>query len=177
MDVYEFQRSVLNLFLFFAPRFCNGDNSPQFHVTLVDVILVKLLWEDYLHVQCLKNQDRALSEDASLNNKTTAEISSTKYPMSYLQDLRKCIVEVLSGIHLVKQDLLSVFAMEFQKSCISMFQLTENMEVASKTIEQIIGFILELEQLSMDKDDTWPLVLLVGPTLANTFPIIKSLVS
>ncbi|XP_022154880.1 E3 ubiquitin-protein ligase listerin isoform X2 [Momordica charantia] len=158
-----------------ASRFCNGDNSPQFQVTLVDVILVKLLWEDYLHVQCLKNQDMALSEDASLNNKRTAEISSTKYPMSYLQDLRKCIVEVLSGIHLVKQDLLSVFAMEFQKSCISMFQLTENMEVASKTIEQIIGFILELEQLSMDKDDTWPLVLLVGPTLANTFPIIKSL--
>lgn len=105
------------------------------------------------------------------------EIPSIKYPMSYLQDLRKCIVEILSGIHLVKHDLLSVFSMEFQKDCISMFHLTESMGVASETIELIIGFILELEQLSVDKDDTWPLVLLVGPTLANTFPIIRSLVS
>lgn len=165
------------MLLSLAPRFCNGDDFAHFQVTLVDVILVKLLWKDYIHVQCLKNQDRALSEDAPLNNKRTAEIPSTKYPISYLQDLRKCIVESLSGIHLVKRDLLSVFAMEFQKNCISMFQLTENIEVASETIEQIIGFILELEQLSMDKDDTWPLVLLVGPTLANTFPIIRSLVS
>ncbi|XP_038895284.1 E3 ubiquitin-protein ligase listerin isoform X5 [Benincasa hispida] len=155
--------------------FCNGDDLAHFQVTLVDVILVKLLWKDYLHVQCLKNQDRAVSKDAPFNNKMAEEIPSIKYPMSYLQDLRKCIVEILSGIHLVNHDLLSVFAMEFQKNCISMFQLTESIGVASETVEQIIGFILELEQLSMDKDDTWPLVLLVGPTLANTFPIIRSL--
>lgn len=152
----------------------------NFQVTLVNVILVKLLWKDYLHGQCLKNQDRALSEDAPSNNKITVETPSTKYPMSYLHDLRKWIVEILSGIHLVKYDLLSVFAMEFQKNCISMFQFTEDIEVASETnqtIEQIIGLILELEQLSTGNEDTWPLVLLVGPTLANTFPIIRSLVS
>lgn len=158
-----------------ASSFCNGDDLAHFQVTLVDVILVKLLWKDYLHVQCLENQDRAFSEDAPLNDNMAEEIPSIKYPMSYLQDLRKCIVEILSGIHLVKHDLLSVFSMEFQKDCISMFHLTESMGVASETIELIIGFILELEQLSVDKDDTWPLVLLVGPTLANTFPIIRSL--
>ncbi|KAG6607353.1 E3 ubiquitin-protein ligase listerin, partial [Cucurbita argyrosperma subsp. sororia] len=158
-----------------ASRFCSGDDLAHFQVTLVDVILVNLLWKDYLHdVQCLKNQDRALSGGAPLNNKRTGETPSTKYPMSYLQDLRKCIVEILSGIYLVEHDLLSVFATEFQKNCISMFQLTDNTEVASGTIEQIIGFILELEQLSMDKDDIWPLALLVGPTLANAFPIIRS---
>lgn len=163
------------MLLFFAPRFCSGDDLAHFQVTLVDVILVNLLWKDYLHdVQCLKNQDRALSGGAPLNNKRTAETPSTKYPMSYFQDLRKCIVEILSGIYLVEHDLLSVFATEFQKNCISMFQLTDNTEVASGTIEQIIGFILELEQLSMDKDDIWPLALLVGPTLANAFPIIRS---
>uniref|UniRef100_A0A9I9DLL5 E3 ubiquitin-protein ligase listerin n=1 Tax=Cucumis melo TaxID=3656 RepID=A0A9I9DLL5_CUCME len=158
-----------------ASSFCNGDDFVHFQVTLIDAILVKLLWKDYLHVQCLKNQDRVFSEDAPLNNKMTEDLPSTKYPMSYLQDLRKCIVEILSSIHLAKHDLLSVFAMEFQKNCIDMFQLTDNVGVASETIEQIIGFILELEQLSMDKDDTWLLVHLVGPTLANTFPIIQSL--
>lgn len=165
------------MLLVFSLSFCNGDDFVHFQVTLIDAILVKLLWKDYLHVQCLKNQDRVFSEDAPLNNKMTEDLPSTKYPMSYLQDLRKCIVEILSSIHLAKHDLLSVFAMEFQKNCIDMFQLTDNVGVASETIEQIIGFILELEQLSMDKDDTWLLVHLVGPTLANTFPIIQSLVS
>lgn len=98
---------------------------------------------------------------------------STKYPKPYLQALGKCFVEILLGIHILDINLLSVFTVELENNCMSVLQQPGNMEM----VEQIISFMLLLEQHAVMKGATWPLVYIVGPMLAKSFSIIRSSVS
>ncbi|KAJ4827656.1 hypothetical protein Tsubulata_040241 [Turnera subulata] len=156
-----------------SSRFCDAPNSEHhFRFSLVDNILVKLLWEDFIGSN---NQDRVSKASVDPVQCKTQELLNVKCPMSYLQDLGKCIVETLSGIYTLDPDLLSIFRVAFQETCLEMFQQTENREITAEKVEKAIRFISLLEQHSVQKNQSWPFGYLIGPMLAKTFPVIKSL--
>ncbi|KAL5757043.1 hypothetical protein ACOSP7_021464 [Xanthoceras sorbifolium] len=167
-----------------ASRYCDGAESIfHFQVFLIDNILVKLLWQDFLHFVSSNGQNREISgisvdpsEDSNLHfHKRTVEAPNIKYPMSYFQELGKCIVEILSDIYLLEHKLLSSFCATFQETCLQVFQQNEIIERRTENIEQIIHFLSLLERHAMQKDEAWPLINLVGPMLAKAFPLIRSL--
>lgn len=168
-----------------ASRYCNGvDAIHHFRVTLIDSVLVKLFWHEYMSFSSSKNQDVVRwgnSKDPSesstqLVHKRAMEKQNIKYPKSYAQDLGKCIIEILSGIYLLDHDLLSAFCSTFQENCLEIVKQTENRE-KSENVEQIVKFLLLVEQYAVLKDETWPLIHLVGPMLSKSFPLIRSLAS
>ncbi|RVX22716.1 E3 ubiquitin-protein ligase listerin [Vitis vinifera] len=172
-----------NYISFFDTRYCNGvDAIHHFRVTLIDSVLVKLFWHEYMSFSSSKNQDVVLwgnSKDPSesstqLVHKRAMEKQNIKYPKSYAQDLGKCIIEILSGIYLLDHDLLSAFCSTFQENCLEIVKQTENRE-KSENVEQIVKFLLLVEQYAVLKDETWPLIHLVGPMLSKSFPLIRSL--
>lgn len=165
-----------------ASRYFDGvDSIFHFRVALVDDILLKLLWQDYLFFGCSKGQNSQVSrmstnppEDGNLpSNVKKSDTLNMKYPKSYFQELGKCIVEILSGIYLLEHDLLSSFCTTFHETCLQVVQQKENLGLFSE--EQIIKFLSLLEQHAIQKGEDWPLVYLVGPMLAKAFPMIKSL--
>ncbi|XP_059429493.1 E3 ubiquitin-protein ligase listerin [Corylus avellana] len=167
-----------------ASRYCEGvDSIRHFQVTLIDNILVKLLWQDYMFFVSLNNQDKVfsrISADSSENNDSPSnekkvETSTIKYPMSYFRDLGECIIEILSGISLVEHDLLSGFAVEFQETCLVMLQQTEDKERATEHLERVTHFISLMEQHAVHRGENWLLVDLVGPMLVKSFPLIRSI--
>lgn len=83
-------------------RYNDGDSIRHFQVTLIDNVLVKLLWKDFLTAGIPKANDIINSgkatdtseENVSHNKKV--DMVDTKYPMPYLQELGKCFVEILT---------------------------------------------------------------------------------
>ncbi|GMP89851.1 hypothetical protein CsSME_00041233 [Camellia sinensis var. sinensis] len=166
-----------------ASRYCVGaDAIHSLQVTLIDKILLKLLWHDYLPINS-KEQDRVSSgqmrDPSEINvrpfHEETVETLKIKYPMDYVQELGKCIIEILSGVYSRDLDLLLTFCTEFQENCFEIFQQTENTESSSEFIELVIKFLLLLGQHAVQKGEKWPLVNMVGPMLAKSFPLIKTL--
>ncbi|XWS74417.1 hypothetical protein CRYUN_Cryun02cG0214200 [Craigia yunnanensis] len=154
-----------------ASRFClSVDSVSHFRSTLINNILVKLLWQDYLSSVSLKDQN----SDQPLHGKTT-ETQNIKYSISYFQELGKCIVEILSGIYSVEQDLLSFFSMAFQETCQGLLQQKVITEQPTLNIEPIIKFLSLVDQHAKQKGEAWPLLHLVGPMLAKSFPLVRSL--
>lgn len=161
-------------------RYNDGEDSiSHFRVTLVDNILAKLIWRDFLTTGRSKGYDiistgkESDSSEKNISHSKKADMPSTKYPMPYLQALGKCFVEILLGIHILDINLLSVFTVELENNCTSVLQQAGNVEM----VEQIISFMLLLEQHAVTKGATWPLVYIVGPMLAKSFSIIRSSVS
>lgn len=154
-------------------RFCDTvDSISHFRITLINNILVKLLWQDYISSVSLKDQD----SDQPLHGKTM-ETQNIKYPISYLQELGKCIVEILSGIYSLEQDLLSFFCMAFQETCQGLLQEKVVTEQTTLNMEPIIKFLSLVDRHVNQKGEAWPLLHLVGPMLSTSFPLIRSLVS
>lgn len=149
---------------------------------LVENILVKLLWEDFLLVFSPKVQSGTLTgistespEDQSLDvRKKIMERPPLRYPESYPQDLGKCIVEILSGIFQIEHDLLSSFSVAFCESFRGICQHSENGGQV-ESVERLIQFLLLLEHQAVRKSEYWPLDYIVGPTLAESFSSIESL--
>lgn len=164
--------------LYNASRYCDGvDTIHHFQVTLVDNILVNLLWHDYVLFVSSKDQNIVLSgnsNNSSLDEKSVESLH-TKYPISYVQELGKCIIEILSGIYPLGHGPLSAFCEAFQENCMEIFQQTENTVKSTNSMELVIMFLSLVEQHAVQKGEAWPLVHLVGPMLAKSFPLIKSL--
>ncbi|KAI4305367.1 hypothetical protein L6164_028737 [Bauhinia variegata] len=161
-----------------ASRYNDGDDAiNHFRLTLVENVLVKLLWEDYLLSGSSKGHDKVSSgksedsiKDNIPHNKKAVHMQITNYPKPYLRELGKCIVEILLGMYILDHSLLSSFVVEFENNCIGILQKAVNTE----SIEQINLFMSLLEQHAVLKGETWPLVYLVGPMLAKSFPLITS---
>lgn len=166
-----------------ASRFCDGvDSVHHFQVMLIDNIIVKLLWQEYMDFVSLNNQDRVFSgkvagpveNSDSPSYEKIAETLNTKYPMSYLQDLGKCVIEILLGISLVELDLLSPFNMQFREDCLVLLQQTEDKGRAAERLERVSHFISLLEQDAIQRGENWLLVDLVGPMVVKCFPLVRS---
>lgn len=185
-DRLAFFRALKECFLWGlcnASRICDdSDSTHHFQVSLVDNILVKLLWQEYLFSVRLKNQDGVTSgapgnslEHGNLPfHHKSVEPLKIKYSRSYFQELGKCIVEILSGVYLLEHDLLSTFSVVFKENCLRMFQPMGNTESTTENVEQVIKFLSLLEKHSVRKGESWPLVYVVGPMLAKSFPLIRS---
>ena len=160
------------------------DAINHFRVALVDNVLIKLLWHDYMSFSSSKNEDVVLwrnSKDPSesstqLVHKRPMDKQSIKYPKSDAQHLGKCIFEILSGIYFLDRDQLSAFCATLQENCLEIVKQTENIE-KTENVEQIIKFLALMGQYAVLKDENWPLIHLVGPMLSKSFPLIRSLVS
>ncbi|KAJ0075996.1 hypothetical protein Patl1_35096 [Pistacia atlantica] len=163
-------------------RYFDGDDSVvQFRLSLIDNIVVNLLWQDFLSFVSSKDQKREISgmsvdpsEDSNpYFHKKTVETLNIKHPMIY--ELGKCIIGILSGMYLLEHNLLSSFCVAFQEDCLQVFQQKENTERPTGNIEQIITFLSLLERHAMKEGEAWPVNYLVGPILAKSFPLIRSL--
>ncbi|KAK7276086.1 hypothetical protein RIF29_17218 [Crotalaria pallida] len=161
-----------------ASRYNDGEDSiSHFRTNLVDNVVVKVLWQDFLTIGSSKGFDMINSEKAADSsvvdvspNKKTVDMLNTKHLMPYLQELGRCCVEILSGIYILDNNLLSVFVVELEENCRGILQQAGNVEI----VERIILFMLLLEQHAVLKGATWPLVYIVGPMLAKSFSIIRS---
>ncbi|KAL5709837.1 RING-type E3 ubiquitin transferase [Ranunculus cassubicifolius] len=78
------------------------DGVSHFRVSLFDSIIVNLLWCDYLMLASSKDR-------GGVSQERTVENLNTKYSSEYMQDLGKCIIEVLSDISLKECDLIATF--------------------------------------------------------------------
>ncbi|GAU13221.1 hypothetical protein TSUD_245910 [Trifolium subterraneum] len=160
-----------------ASRYNDGEDSiSHFRVALVDNIVVKLVWRDFLTTGSSKGYDiintgkESDSSEKNVSHSKKADMLNKKYPVAYLQELGKCFVEILLSIHILDANLLSVFTVELEDNCTSVLQQPGNVEI----VEQIILFMLLLEQHAVIKGATWPLAYIVGPMLAKSFSIIRS---
>lgn len=166
-----------------ASRCFDGtDAIDHFRYTLVEKILLKLVWHDYLTFSSPNYQDRVISWNSQdlpgvgiePFPKQSMEALDINYPMDFMQDFGKCIVEILSGIYSLKPDLLLLFCATFEDNCMDIFKQTENNR-NPENVERIIKFLLLLDEHAVQKGETWPLVHLVGPMLAKSFQLIKAL--
>ncbi|MCL7048386.1 hypothetical protein MKW94_014728, partial [Papaver nudicaule] len=160
------------------------DGIHQFRVGLVVNILVNLLWHSFLLLDSSKGQDAVFpnkpssgspEENVQSSQVQKSEKQNIKFPLSYTEDLGKCIIEILSVISGEENSLLSTFCAIFQQNCLEYLQQTELLGRPSEQINQIVSFLLLLEKHAVMKGEMWPLVYLAGPMITKAFPVIKSL--
>ncbi|KAL6565131.1 hypothetical protein OROMI_016581 [Orobanche minor] len=149
----------------------------QFQHTLVDEIVLGILWHDILLSSGSKNQDLTFMQSQLKNtiqpiHKEPRAGVNSRLSMDYEKILGKCIIGILSEIHCLEHDLLSVFSLKFQADFVDIFQQTE---YYSKNVDWVVKFILLLDKHAVQKGETWPLLELVGPTLKKSFPLIGTL--
>lgn len=133
------------------------------------------MWHEYFQFHSPKDHDRILSgaSPGSSGERIQPINQESKHPRSFAQDLGACVVEILSGISSMEHNLLSVFSSTFQEQCLEIFSL----EDSSENMGVLIRFLLALDHSAVRKGEIWPLEYLVGPMLAKSFPLIKTLVS
>ncbi|KAJ8751318.1 hypothetical protein K2173_016502 [Erythroxylum novogranatense] len=154
------------------------DSIHQFQFTLVQSILVKLLWKEYLFSIYLRNSEKEPFETSGdysnyrLQQKTVTSMN-VKYSMGFVQELGKCIIGMLSGINSIDINLLSNVCVAFKDDIVGFFQQSENSE-RSTEIEQLIRLLPLLEQHAAQTGEMWPVDYLIGPVLAESFPLIRS---
>nr|GMD73243.1 E3 ubiquitin-protein ligase listerin [Ipomoea batatas] len=155
-----------------ASRYCDKEGAiSNFHGSLTDQILLKLLWHDYLLFENSKDKDES-SSDSSFNQGSTL-VLNTNSSVGYLQDLGNCIIEILSGINSLEHNMLLLFSSAFQETCLGIFQLPESSIKDVEQIKRVTEFLLLLDQQVVRKGESWPFSDLVGPTLVKCFPLIK----
>ncbi|XP_022848921.1 E3 ubiquitin-protein ligase listerin [Olea europaea var. sylvestris] len=163
-----------------ASRYCDGVEAIySFQRTLVDTVVIGLLWHEYLLAASSKYQDTSFSETTISSSKCSTEpvdkesreTFNVKYPADYEENLGKCIIRILSGIHCLKHDLLLVFCSTFQGNCLDLFRQTER---SSQNVEWAVKFLILLDEHAVQKGESWPLVNLLGPTLKESFPVIET---
>ncbi|KAL6501147.1 hypothetical protein OROHE_025077 [Orobanche hederae] len=161
-----------------ASRYCEDAGATyQFQHTLVDEIALGLLWHEFLLSSGSKNQDLTFMQSQLKNtiqpiHKEPRAGVNSRLSMDYEKILGKCIIGILSEIHCLEHDLLSVFSLKFQADFVDIFQQTE---YYSKNVDWVVKFILLLDKHAVQKGETWPLLELVGPTLKKSFPFIGTL--
>ncbi|WCJ34820.1 E3 ubiquitin-protein ligase listerin [Euphorbia peplus] len=157
-----------------ASRYCDSlDSVHRFRATLIENILVKLLWNEYLSVA---SSPIEVTEDASATSqRKIVESLNVKPSIIYSEELGKCIIAILSEIYSIENDLLPTFGVVFQENCLEMFRKEEDRGRNIENVEQVIRFLSLLEQHSSQSGKNWPLVYLVGPMLTKALPFIKSL--
>ncbi|XP_010256980.1 PREDICTED: E3 ubiquitin-protein ligase listerin [Nelumbo nucifera] len=166
-----------------ASRFCNGvDAISHFQIGLVQNILVTLLWHDYLLVVHPKghggvsygNSICSFENNTQAFQETKMDPVTIKYPMGYLQDLGKCIIGILSEFSSKECDLLDPFSASFQEDILEILR-QEHLQKLSEHVEQVVNFLILLDEYAVQKGERWPLVYLSRPMVANSFPLIRSM--
>ncbi|KAL1217589.1 E3 ubiquitin-protein ligase listerin [Cardamine amara subsp. amara] len=148
-----------------ASRYCVDPNSiHDLQVGLIDKVLVKILWADFFELSkgSIPPIQRKSAETLSIGNS-----------VRYLQELGRCILEILSKINLLEQNLLSFFCESVQESFLNILQ-QGNLEIVTGSMGKMIDFLLLLEKYSVLEGQSWPLEQFMGPLLSKAFPWIRS---
>ncbi|GMG98174.1 hypothetical protein Nepgr_000014 [Nepenthes gracilis] len=162
-------------------RYCNGENeTSRVRMSLVENIIVKLLWHDFLFYVGSRNGHRVsydgpgvpLEDSIQLIDKNTPYV---KYSLGYLEDLGQCLIEIMSAMYALEHQLLRPFCEAFQGICLESFQQTDHLKRISESLGRVIKFITLLDLHAVQKAETWPLKYLVGPLLERSFPLVRSL--
>ncbi|CAA2933942.1 Hypothetical predicted protein [Olea europaea subsp. europaea] len=124
-------------------------------------------------VEAIYSFQRTLVDTCSTEpvDNESRETFNVKYPADYEENLGKCIIRILSGIHCLEHDLLLVFCSTFQGNCLDIFRQTE---CSSQNAEWAVKFLILLDKHAVQKGESWPLVNLLGPTLKESFPVIEA---
>ena len=175
--------------LSFNSRFCGdgADAINHFQYTIFEKIFLKLFWHDYLNFINANYPGRLISRDStelvgSIKDNPDKNIIEVldrnypNYPMGFQEEWGKCIVEILSGLYSLKIDLLVSFCATFEENCIYIFKQTASNK-SPGSLERVNQFLLLVDEHAVQKGESWPLDHLVGPMLAKSLPLIKSLVS
>ncbi|XP_051134250.1 E3 ubiquitin-protein ligase listerin isoform X2 [Andrographis paniculata] len=158
-------------------RYCDEDTIYDSQRSLVDKILIRLLWPEFILSASSKYEDtfsfHAFGQSKKIIEPTLEEPSETaitKHSVDY-RNLGKCIIRILSGIHQLNYDLFLVFSMKFKTDYLDLFQQTEH----SQNVQWVVRFLSLLDKHALLKGETWPLLNLMGPTLKKSFPLIETL--
>lgn len=155
-----------------------GDATGHLPVKLISNILVALLWREYLLLVSTKSKDTSVfprSDGLAAKGLQISDDMSTSYPISYIEELGRCIVGILADISNKDFSLLTIFCTAFHKECLEIFQHGEHGPKFSERVEQISNFFRLLDQFIWQKGQTWPLHTLAGPLFANSFKFTKSM--
>lgn len=140
------------------------------------------MWQDYVKYDSPKYQDvyqNVLPSSTSCGSMKDnvkdlpADAPRHKCSEHYLQELGKCILEILSNISVNNQKSLVFFCTSVQE----WFKEIIKSQKHSQCIDHIVNFLWSLKQLEVQTGETWPLLLLAGPLVASSFHLIKSHVS
>lgn len=143
-------------------RYCDSVEAiHNFRRTIVDEVLLKLVWHDYLLVPPSEENMKKLDN---------------KYQVGHVQEFGRCIIDILSGLFSLEPNLLSVFCQKFEEFCLEAFLQSNNFE-SCENVEKIIRFLLLVDLHAVQKGETWPLSYLVGPMLSKSFQLIQTIVS
>ena len=152
-------------------RYSGEDSSDDTPIKLITDILSKIVWRDYL----LLSGDTAGS-GVQLSHKNSGSVVNTQYPMYYLQDLEKCIVEIVDMIADTENHLLNISCSLLVRDCMDIIQQGEKLSKFQDHVEQLVSFFLSLDQLVVHKGKTWPLERLARPLVEQSFPAIMLMV-
>ncbi|KAF0933682.1 hypothetical protein E2562_018911 [Oryza meyeriana var. granulata] len=162
-------------------RHSGGGSSDDIPIKLITSILAKIVWHDYLLVSSFKNQDislsglsdEATSGDCQLSHKESLLASNTRYPTYYLQNLGKCIIEILNEISAMENHLLKIACETLLKDCLDIIHQRERSNFQDH-VEQVVSFFISLDQLVVQKGKIWPLESFARPLIEQSVPAIKS---
>ncbi|CAI9107100.1 OLC1v1006386C1 [Oldenlandia corymbosa var. corymbosa] len=164
-----------------ASRYCDGEDAVH-HLRnlLVNEILLKLLWLEYFQLDGLKDPSSIFPRISSNSSEDLLEPSKKervenlqfKHPVGCQEDLGKCIVEILSGVHLLEKDLLLPFSSAFRNHCLSIIRQVDS---SSGNAEYVLFFLSMLDQHAVKKGETWPFDYLAVPMLLECFQVVKTL--
>ncbi|KAK3039592.1 hypothetical protein RJ639_029291 [Escallonia herrerae] len=96
------------------------------------------------------------------------EIARSKKGIAVSQ--RKYVLDLLKA----EPNLLLLFCSTFEENCLDIFQRQEDRE-SPGSVQHIIRFLLLVDQYAVQKGETWPLEHVMGPMLAKSFQLIKTL--
>ncbi|KAL2613161.1 hypothetical protein R1flu_024853 [Riccia fluitans] len=186
-----------------AKRFAEADRSDilEFQIALIDGVLLKLLWYDYIGssasqaTQLTVSTTLTSSEDGvSVEFKQTASTkaaerssaegkslsSSTVTNEDYFRDICACIVDAIESLSGGESGLLDTFWTEFQSNCLSIVQDSGRRWLSDRDkdtrISRIADFFVMLgsKSLKSGSRDRWVVPTAVRPFISRAFPIIKS---
>uniref|UniRef100_J3L8F4 E3 ubiquitin-protein ligase listerin n=1 Tax=Oryza brachyantha TaxID=4533 RepID=J3L8F4_ORYBR len=164
-------------------RHSERDSSDDIPIKLINSILAKIVWHDYLLISSAENQaislsglsDEATSDDHHLSRKESLLASNMRYPTYYLQDLGKFIIEMLDEISAMEDHLLKIACETLLKDCLDIIHQRERLSNFQNHVEQVVSFFISLDQLVVQKGETWPLERLARPLVEQSVPAIKSM--
>ncbi|KAL6870646.1 hypothetical protein ACP4OV_014494 [Aristida adscensionis] len=152
-------------------RYSGGDSSDGIPTKLVTVVLAKIVWRDYILFS--DDTSHTTTGDVQLSHKTSVLTANTRYSTYYLQDLEKCVIEILDEIADTESQLLEVSCESLLRDCLDIIQQGEKLPKFQDHVEQFVSFFVSLDRLVVHKGKTWPLERLARPLIEQSLPAIK----
>ncbi|KAL3679930.1 hypothetical protein R1sor_022886 [Riccia sorocarpa] len=185
-----------------AKRFAEADGSDilEFQVALIDGVLLKLLWHDYIGPCTSQAAPSAASaavtasEDGSVELKETAptkagernnaigkSLSSVVITNEdFIRDICACIVDAIGSLSAGDSKLLDTFWTEFHSNCLTVVEDSgrcwQSEREKDTRILRIAEFYVMIGSKTWQSEskDPWVVSTAVRPFISRAFPIIKS---